>query len=44
MVPASTPRAAIDALNRAMTAYLARPETAEKLAAAAVAAAGIEPQ
>jgi len=34
VAPAGTPRGAIDTLNRAMTAYLARPEAAEKLAAA----------
>ncbi len=36
MAPAGTPRAAINALNRTMTAYLKRPEAAEKLAAAAM--------
>ena len=36
VAPAGTPRAAIDALNRVMTAYLARPAAAEKLAAAAM--------
>jgi tripartite-type tricarboxylate transporter receptor subunit TctC len=34
VAPAGTPRAAIDALNKVMTAYLVRPEAAEKLAAA----------
>jgi tripartite-type tricarboxylate transporter receptor subunit TctC len=36
VAPAGTPRAAIDALNKVMTAYLVRPEAAEKLAAAAM--------
>jgi len=36
VAPAGTPRGAIDALNRTMTAYLERPEAAEKLAAAAM--------
>ena len=36
VAPAGTPRGAIDALNRVMTAYLVRPETVEKLAAAAM--------
>jgi tripartite-type tricarboxylate transporter receptor subunit TctC len=36
VAPAGTPRPAIDALNRVMTAYLLRPEAAEKLAAAAM--------
>ena len=36
VAPAGAPRAAIDALNRVITAYLVRPEAAEKLAAAAM--------
>ena len=36
VAPAGTPRAAIDTLNRVMTAYLVRPEAAEKLSAAAM--------
>jgi tripartite-type tricarboxylate transporter receptor subunit TctC len=36
VAPAGTPRNAIDTLNRVMTAYLVRPEAAEKLAAAAM--------
>ena len=36
VAPAGTPRATIDTLNRVMTGYLARPEAAEKLAAAAM--------
>ncbi len=36
VAPAGTPRGAIDALNKVMTAYLVRPEAAEKLAAAAM--------
>ena len=36
VAPAGTPRAAIEALNRVMTAYLVRPEAAEKLSAAAM--------
>ena len=36
VAPAGTPRAAIDALNKVMTAYLVRPEAADKLAAAAM--------
>ena len=54
VAPVGTPRAAIDALNRVMTAYLVRPAAAEKLArfiiserakwAEVAATAGIEPQ
>lgn len=36
VAPAGTPRGAIDVLNKVMTAYLVRPEAAEKLAAAAM--------
>ena len=36
VAPAGTPRGVIDTLNRVMTAYLTRPEAAEKLAAAAM--------
>jgi tripartite-type tricarboxylate transporter receptor subunit TctC len=36
VAPAGTPRGTIDTLNRVMTGYLARPEAAEKLAAAAM--------
>jgi tripartite-type tricarboxylate transporter receptor subunit TctC len=36
VAPAGTPRVAIDSLNQVMTAYLVRPEVAEKLAAAAM--------
>jgi tripartite-type tricarboxylate transporter receptor subunit TctC len=36
VAPAGTPRGAIDTPNRVMTGYLARPEAAEKLAAAAM--------
>ena len=36
VAPAGTPRGAIDTLNRVMTAYLVRPEAAEKLSAAAM--------